>query len=109
MPNGKASIHLDYAPASHRQAAHKNCKIYSADAASVVVLASLACRVLFRRQTPPLSVQTDQAVRRYITETVVAKGEFYPVVQIHISPEVSDEITACRSGKAGSSTRATCF
>jgi HlyD family secretion protein len=55
--------------------------------AVVVVMA-----VIFRHQTPPIAVQTARVARRNITETVVANGKIYPVVQVHISPEVSGEI-----------------
>jgi len=38
-------------------------------------------------------VQTEKITRHNITETVVANGKVYPVLQVHISPEVSGEIT----------------
>jgi HlyD family secretion protein len=39
-------------------------------------------------------VQTEKVARRNITEIVVASGKIQPVVEVHISPEVSGEITA---------------
>ncbi len=58
----------------------------------LVVAAVVAAAVIFRHQTPPIVVQTAKVARRNITETVVANGKIYPVVQVHISPEVSGEI-----------------
>lgn len=46
-----------------------------------------------RSKDPAVSVQTEKVARHTITETVVANGKIYPVVQVHISPEVSGEIT----------------
>jgi len=45
-----------------------------------------------RKKDPAVSVQTDKVARHNITETVVANGKIYPVLQVHISPEVSGEI-----------------
>ena len=39
-----------------------------------------------------IMVQTEKAMRRDLTELVVANGRVYPVVQVKISPEVSGEI-----------------
>ena len=52
-----------------------------------VVLASL------KKNDLAISVQSEKVVRHSITETVVANGIIYPVKQVHISPEVSGEIT----------------
>jgi HlyD family secretion protein len=46
-----------------------------------------------RPKDPPVSVQTEKVARHSITETVVANGKIYPVLQVHISPEVSGQIT----------------
>lgn len=53
------------------------------------------------RKEPPVSVQTEKISRHSITETVIANGKIYPVLQVHISPEVSGEITelAVREGQ----------
>src|SRR5580658_5278664 len=45
-------------------------------------------------KTPAITVQTEKVSRHTITETVVANGKIYPVLEVHISPEVSGEIIA---------------
>ena len=70
----------------------KKRKIFIAIVAIVAVLGALAWAVFYRKQTPPITVQTEKVARRNITETVVANGKIYPVVQVHISAEVSGEI-----------------
>jgi HlyD family secretion protein len=57
-----------------------------------VVLVALTLVAIFKKKVPPVTVQTEKVARRNITETVVANGKIYPVVQVHISPEVSGEI-----------------
>jgi HlyD family secretion protein len=54
-----------------------------------------------RKQDAPVPVQTEKISRRGITETVIANGKIYPVLQVHISPEVSGEIIelAVREGQ----------
>jgi HlyD family secretion protein len=47
-----------------------------------------------RKKDPAVNVQTEKIVRHTITETVIANGKIYPVLQVHISPEVSGEIIA---------------
>jgi HlyD family secretion protein len=47
----------------------------------------------FRKREQPLTVQTEKARRRDITELVVANGKIQPVLQVVINPEVSGEIT----------------
>jgi len=59
----------------------------------VVALAGITYWSLHKTD-PAISVQTVKVTRHSITETVVANGKIYPVVQVHISPEVSGEITA---------------
>ena len=61
--------------------------------AVVLIAAAIAVVMFLKRSTPPVTVQTEKVARRNITETVVANGKIYPVVQVHISPEVSGEIT----------------
>jgi HlyD family secretion protein len=46
-----------------------------------------------RSKDPAVVVQTEKVTRHTITETVIANGKIYPVLQVHISPEVSGEIT----------------
>jgi HlyD family secretion protein len=57
-----------------------------------LVLVVLALVAVFRKKQPAVIVQTEKVVRTNIIETVVANGKVYPVVQVHISPEVSGEI-----------------
>ncbi len=47
----------------------------------------------WKSKVPPVVVQTVKVARRDITEIVVASGKIQPVVEVHISPEVSGEIT----------------
>ena len=45
-----------------------------------------------RKKDPAITVQTEKIARHNITETVIANGKIYPVLQIRISAEVSGEI-----------------
>jgi len=56
------------------------------------VLVALALAAIFKKKEPLITVQTVKVARRNIAETVVANGKIQPVVQVHISPEVSGEI-----------------
>ena len=49
--------------------------------------------IYHRKRQVPLTVQTEKADLRNITELVVANGKIQPVVQVVINPEVSGEIT----------------
>ena len=62
----------------------------------IVVLVLLAAAIYFAlgKKEPAISVQTEKVARHNITETVVANGKIYPVLQVHISAEVSGEIIA---------------
>lgn len=57
-----------------------------------LALLTLAGFAMFKKKAPMISVQTEKVARRNITETVTANGKIYPVLQVHISPEVSGEI-----------------
>jgi len=57
-----------------------------------LVLVTLIAVAVFRKRQPVITVQTEKVIRTNIIETVVANGKIYPVVQVHISPEVSGEI-----------------
>jgi HlyD family secretion protein len=57
-----------------------------------LVLVALTLTALLKKKEPAITVQTEKVVRRNVTELVVANGKIYPVVQVHISPEVSGEI-----------------
>ena len=92
--NDKSAFTLVEPPPIIARPRPKKRKTFLAIAAIVAVLAALAWAVFFRQQTPPITVQTEKVARRNITETVVANGKIYPVVQVHISAEVSGEITS---------------
>jgi len=58
-----------------------------------IALAGAAMYWALRKKEPVVTVQTEKIARHTITETVIANGKIYPVLQVHISPEVSGEIT----------------
>jgi HlyD family secretion protein len=58
----------------------------------ILLLLTLGGFALFRKKEPVVTVQTEKVTRRNLVETVVANGKIYPVLQVHISPEVSGEI-----------------
>ncbi len=60
----------------------------------IFVVLVLAMFFALHNKTPAITVQTEKVSRHTITETVVANGKVYPVLQVHISPEVSGEIIA---------------
>ena len=62
--------------------------------AALGILLVLALAFALRKKEPAITVQTEKIARHTITETVVANGKIYPVLQVHISPEVSGEIIA---------------
>ncbi len=57
-------------------------------------LVALTLAAVFRKREVLITVQTEKAARRSLTELVVANGKIQPVVQVVISPEVAGEITA---------------
>jgi len=61
---------------------------------AVVLVVGAVMYFALRKTDPPVAVQTEKITRHTITETVIANGKIYPVVQVHISPEVSGEIIA---------------
>jgi len=58
-----------------------------------IALLGAAMFYALHKKEPAISVQTEKVARHSITETVIANGKIYPVLQVHISPEVSGEIT----------------
>ena len=58
----------------------------------VLVLGGLTAAALMRKKEVALSVETELAARRDVTEVVVSDGRIHPVLQVTISPEVSGEI-----------------
>jgi HlyD family secretion protein len=47
----------------------------------------------YAKRVPPISIATEKAARRNITEVVVANGKIESVLEVKLSPEVSGEIT----------------
>jgi len=58
----------------------------------VLVLGGLTTAAVLRKREPVVTVQTEKADRRNITEIVLANGRIQPVRQVKISAEVSGEI-----------------
>jgi len=56
------------------------------------ILIAAALMAALKSRVPPVIVQTVKVSRRDIIEIVVASGKIQPVVEVHISPEVSGEI-----------------
>ncbi len=56
------------------------------------ILLIVVFAMAFRKKEPVITVQTEKVSRRNITEVVVASGKIQPVIEVHISPEVSGEI-----------------
>ena len=57
-----------------------------------LVLVALSLVAIFRKREAAITVQTEKAGRRNLTEMVVANGKIQPVLQVVICPEVSGEI-----------------
>ena len=57
-----------------------------------IVLLALILSIFSKKKDQAVVVQTEKVARRNLIETVVANGNIYPVVQLHISAEVSGEI-----------------
>jgi HlyD family secretion protein len=64
--------------------------------AAIIVLLGAPLFWALHKSDPVVPVQTEKIQRRTITESVVANGKIYPVLEVHISPEVSGEITEMR-------------
>lgn len=58
----------------------------------VVVVAALTVVAILRKQEVAVTIQKEKAIRRNLTELVVANGKIQPVLQVKISPEVSGEV-----------------
>ena len=72
------------------------------------VLLVLLLTAILRKKEPAITVQTDKVTRHDITEKVVANGKIYPVMQVHISPEVSGEIIVLAVKEGQYVQKATC-
>jgi HlyD family secretion protein len=57
-----------------------------------IVLVGLTLAAVFKKKEAIITVQTEKVVRTNLTELVMANGKIQPVIQVHISPEVSGEI-----------------
>src|SRR3974377_540903 len=58
----------------------------------VVALLGLTALVVFKKRDVVVTVQSEKATRRSLTEIVTANGKIQPVLQVKISAEVSGEI-----------------
>ena len=61
-----------------------------------MVVLGVAMFFALHRKEVIVTVQTEKVGRHTITETVIANGKIYPVLQVHISAEVSGEIIELR-------------
>jgi len=75
--------------ANSKSKTRKKILIFSAIGIVVIGLTLLA---IFRKREVIISVQTEKAALRNLTELVVANGKIQPVLQVVINPEVSGEI-----------------
>lgn len=75
---------------NNKKAKKKKAFIFSALGLVVIVLAVLV--ILGSKKEPVITVQTEMAARRTITQTVIATGKIFPEVQVIITPEVSGEV-----------------
>ena len=73
-------------------AKRKNRKLFLWIAILVFLAAGLSVAIYVRKREVVLTVQTEKAVRRNLTELVIANGKIQPVLQVVINPEVSAEI-----------------
>ena len=58
----------------------------------LIVLGGLSVTAVMRKKEVAVSVETEVATLRDVTEVVVSDGRIHPVLQVKISPEVSGEI-----------------
>jgi len=63
--------------------------VFSLIGAGLLALTLLA---VLGKKEPVITVQTEKVIRTNLVERVVANGKIQPVLQVHISPEVSGEI-----------------
>src|SRR5262249_52927962 len=70
----------------------KRWRIVLISALGILIAAGAGAAVWWRKREVVLTVQTERAARRNLTEVVVANGRIQPVLQVKISPEVSGEI-----------------
>ena len=58
----------------------------------LIVLGGLSAAAVMRKKEVTLSIETETAALRDVTEVVVSDGRIHPVLKVTISPEVSGEI-----------------
>ena len=63
----------------------------------LIVLGGLSAAAVMRKKEVTLSIETETAALRDVTEVVVSDGRIHPVLQVKISPEVSGEIIRLRT------------
>lgn len=61
---------------------------------AVVVLAGVGASIASNKKEKPISITTEKAIRKTITQVVTATGKIQPEIEVKISPEVSGEIIA---------------
>ena len=80
-------------PTAAPQTKRKGRKKLFIIAAIFIVTLGVVIYFATRKTEPDISVTTEKISRHTLTETVVANGRIYPVLQVHISAEVSGEVT----------------
>lgn len=76
--------------ATNGKKSKKKVIIFSVAGGVLLILAALV--IMGSKKEPVISVETEKAQRRTITQTVTATGKISPEVQVLISPEVSGEV-----------------
>ncbi len=69
-------------------------KVIIFSALGVVVIALVLIVIMGSKKEPVITIQTEKALRKTITQSVTATGKIYPEIQVVITPEVSGEITS---------------
>src|SRR4029077_6069028 len=67
-------------------------KLYWIIGILLVVVIVVVSMVVAKKREKPISVTTDKAFRKTITQLVTATGKIQPEIEVKISPEVSGEI-----------------
>ena len=67
-------------------------KLYWIIGILLVVVAAVVAVAMNKKREQPISITTDKAFRKTITQLVTATGKIQPEIEVKISPEVSGEI-----------------
>src|SRR5213595_1604231 len=67
-------------------------KLFLFIGAAVVIVIFLVAMVASRKREKPISITTDKALRKSVTQLVTATGKIQPEIEVKIAPEVSGEI-----------------